>query len=160
MARDSSTPPGPVPKAVWGAVTAVLMALAAYLTALAKDHREPESAPRTTSVPAVVPPLGKPDTTPTTDEGVIAARTLEARLNPVIAELGGQVAACGARVVVLEQEVRALNARLIALRAAKAPHVRKDFEDDSASWTLPRNATLVDVERRRALEEALPQQWR
>ncbi len=158
---QSSIPPrSQVPKAVWGGVTAVLMALAALLTHWAQA---PHAVPQAVQLPHAeppVPPLGKPATTPTTDDGVIAARVLEGKLNPLIADLEARIIVLEARACIAERELRDANARIVKLSAGKhGVSARDSFEFNSQKW-LACPLKLTDVQQRPSLSEAIGQQWR
>lgn len=143
------------------AVTALIVAATGFLSAattylITRSQHEPEDAPRHSAEPPPVPPLGRPDPTPTTDEGVIAARTLEARLNPLLAVMSARISVLETRVCLLEQELRDEAARRVQLAAGKrGADTRQAFERDSGAWaTCP--LELKDVQGRKSLREAMP----
>ncbi len=143
------------------AVTALIVAATGFLSAattylVTRSMHEPEQPARHSAEPPPTPPLGQPDPRPTTDEGVIAARTLEAKLNPLLAEQGARIAVLETRVCLLEQELRDAAARYVELAAGRhGQEARKDFERDSSGWAAC-FLELKDVQKRTALREAMP----
>jgi hypothetical protein len=137
-------------------LAALMVGAGGYLGGLAHNEH-PADPPRTTSQRAITPPpppLGEPDPTPTTDDGVIASRALELKLNPLIVQLTTRAALAEARTCLLEQELRALYARHVALAGGKHGAVdRKAFESDTIGWAACFH-TLDEINQRKSLREA------
>src|SRR5690242_2099865 len=112
----SSSTSSAIPKAVWGGVTAVLMAPAALLTHLAQQPVAPAvvDAPRHSSEPPPSPPRE-----PTTDPTEIRLRLIEDHERQDYAAFNGRAALLETRACLLEQELRAAYARLVSLGASK-----------------------------------------
>jgi len=139
-----------IPKAVWGAVTAVLMALSAFLMHLSQaPHVAPvPDAPRHTSEPAAPLP-------PTTDPDEIRLRLVEEHQRQDAVDLNDRAHVLEARVCLLEQELREATARYVALAAGKhGPQARELFEQRSGAWTMC-FLKLVDVQQRKPLRESI-----
>lgn len=132
----SSIPPR---RARYGAVTALITALATLVGAIAfyvtKLPAPATERPAMETKQPTDPPLGKPDKTPTTDDGVIASRVLQERANTEIAALISRMAVSEKRICLLEQELAAADAYIVALSAGKLGAARRtDFERDTAAW--------------------------
>lgn len=151
MARESSTPPPSwaPPRAVWGAVTVVLMAVAAWITALANEHKEPTQPARHSAQAAETLPEDVPKREPTTDRDEIQRRTEYDALRRELTAAVDRIVVLEKRVCVLEQEARDETARRVQLTGGRrGSDDRKTFETATRAWPLPENATLLQFQNR------------
>lgn len=153
----SSLPPS---SATWSkAKLGLVVALTMLATAITQRVLMTPTAPAATRPEMEVrqpepPPLGPPDRRPTTDDGVVASRVLEARLNPLLAALADRAATSEMRICLLEQELRDARLALVAVEAGKrATFARDAFRTNTTGW----GACFLDVkevQRRTALRDA------